>query len=178
MLDFHDIFVGGVETLQVDVANQNDTEIEVTLTAPMFFSTTPTHLFVPGGSDKMLSVLFEPVVPGELTGMIQIGDATLALSGGGLADPLCVGPNPCVDAQYDARAGGCKQTQRSDGASCIPLEPCFAKGQCQAGTCLGSEPMCDDGNPCTVDLCDLAGCGYVSGLLLCAESSNPCMALS
>lgn len=66
----------------------------------------------------------------------------------------CDDGNPCTIGTCDADAG-CTYETLEDGASCSLGEgPCYKSGSCSSGTCDGAIAYCDDGNPCTDDLCD------------------------
>ena len=51
---------------------------------------------------------------------------------------------------------------------------CLSGGNCSQGSCNGGAPVsCDDGNPCTEDLCDSAtGCTYVAATGPCDDGSD------
>jgi hypothetical protein len=74
-------------------------------------------------------------------------------------DPItCDDGNPCTDDACDA-ATGCTATP-DDSNSCDDGSVCNGVEACQAGQCLpGAALLCDDGDPCTDNLCDaLRGC--------------------
>jgi len=57
----------------------------------------------------------------------------------------------------------CVEQPAEEGAPCVPADPCFASGKCEAGDCAGEVPLvCDDSNPCTLDECE-PGVGCASG---------------
>ncbi len=50
---------------------------------------------------------------------------------------------------------------KADGAACEDGVTCTIKGTCKAGACAGVPLECDDGNPCTADICsEGVGCSY------------------
>jgi hypothetical protein len=77
----------------------------------------------------------------------------------------CVGANPVVCTAQDQchvagtcdpAAGACSNPAAADGTACNDGNACTQTDTCQAGTCVGANPVnCDDGNICTVDFCDL-----------------------
>ncbi len=72
----------------------------------------------------------------------------------GLCDcGTCDGGAPCSDAvcQED---GTCLVTPL-DGVPCEDGVACTEDAQCIAGVCVGEPKDCDDGNPCTLDACNL-----------------------
>ena len=64
---------------------------------------------------------------------------------------------------------------KPDGAACTDTEPCTAKDFCQQGQCISlTVVMCDDGNPCTDDVC-VAGQGcVVSPNTAACDDGKPC----
>ena len=75
---------------------------------------------------------------------------------------LCSGPpvacasdgNPCTSDACDPADGSCPYATQPDGTSCADNEICNGEETCVAGACTpGTPPTCDDGNPCTRDLC-------------------------
>ena len=65
----------------------------------------------------------------------------------------CDDHNPCsVDSCNPAI--GCVASPGPDGVPCTTDNPCVLDAQCLLGGCLGSPPDCDDGDGCTLDLCD------------------------
>lgn len=80
----------------------------------------------------------------------------------------CDDRNACTDDTCDD-AAGCQYAGIPDGLPCSDADACSSGDLCQAGICeSGSPTNCDDGNTCTIDLCDeFAGCVYLPNL-------NPC----
>jgi hypothetical protein len=77
---------------------------------------------------------------------------------------VCVGGNPvvcddgnaCTDDACDPATGQCVFTN-DDTNSCSDGNACTQTDSCQAGVCVGGNPVvCDDGNACTDDVCDPA----------------------
>jgi len=66
----------------------------------------------------------------------------------------CADENPCTEDGFDPSTRQCVHTPVENGTPC----PGFcAPGTCQDGACVSaSPPTCDDGDPCTMDICDLA----------------------
>jgi hypothetical protein len=81
----------------------------------------------------------------------QVG---VCIGGGSLE---CKDGNPCTTDSCSDKAG-C-QFVPQEGA-CDDKNACTLQDKCVGGACLGTAGLdCDDGNPCTEDLCDLAlGC--------------------
>ncbi len=74
----------------------------------------------------------------------------------------CDDANPCTLDKLSQ--GKCVHTA-NDGAACNDGDGCTVKDTCSAGACKpGAARDCDDGNPCTVDKCDVAkgGCLFTN----------------
>ena len=69
--------------------------------------------------------------------------------------PLCEDDNPCTD---DACLGapGCDHVAL-DAGECVDGDACTVGDHCEAGLCVGLPVVCDDDDPCTLDLCDGQG---------------------
>ncbi len=79
------------------------------------------------------------------------------------APPCNPADGPCTAGEVcQAGTGTCLAVTPSAGAACDD-GPC-AKGVCAKGICADTKPVsCDDGKPCTLDLCDgsAGGCQHV-----------------
>ncbi len=60
----------------------------------------------------------------------------------------------CVDVTCDLPAGLCTYENKNFDSPCGYY--CAPGGRCAQGSCIGMVAICDDWNPCTIDLCDLA----------------------
>ncbi len=71
--------------------------------------------------------------------------------------------NPCTAERCDANLG-CVATNVADGTKCSITANCGAAGQqCKAGKCVATTKKCDDGKPCTNDICNSNGsCKYTN----------------
>ncbi len=119
----------------------------------------------------------------SITGAGLSGSVSLPLTGTGLVLPPCDDGNTCTDDRFDPAAGQCRSTFHD--RSCDPDNPCVADAQCNNGACVGTfitcpaspspcresvcdskqgcveqdiPGFCDDGDPCTEDLCGDNGC--------------------
>ena len=78
---------------------------------------------------------------------------------------VCDDGNPCTTDQCDGGTGNCVTKNVADGASCEDGSLCTQNDTCKSGSCAsGSLKVCDDGNICTKDACDLktGGCAVVA----------------
>src|SRR5204863_289082 len=75
--------------------------------------------------------------------------------------PNCNDNNPCTTDTCDP-VQGCQHAAVANGISCSDGSVCNGAETCQAGTCAaGTALNCNDGNPCTSDICDpVAGCQH------------------
>lgn len=63
----------------------------------------------------------------------------------------------CAATACNPASGTCDKVNAVTGLPCNDGDPCLIDDVCQAGACKGQVPQgCDDGNPCTADLCDSA----------------------
>ncbi len=86
-----------------------------------------------------------------------VGDTCLGQTCVG-AIRTCDDGDPCTADGCDP-ASGCTTPAGNDGASCTDTNACTAEDACANGVCKGSPVVCNDGNPCTDDACDVAlGC--------------------
>ncbi|HTA88016.1 MAG TPA: MYXO-CTERM sorting domain-containing protein [Polyangiaceae bacterium] len=74
----------------------------------------------------------------------------------------CDDGNPCTDDTCDPKTGGCIGTP-NDNNPCDDHTVCTTGDHCSNGVCTGTPiPPCDDGDPCTDDVCDwVVGCLFV-----------------
>ena len=79
---------------------------------------------------------------------------------GKVDDDVCNDDEPCTVDSCDKEEMTCASVPVIDKTPCDDGSLCTSKDACQAGTCLGTEPLeCDDGNECTADGCDpKSGC--------------------
>jgi Dictyostelium (slime mold) repeat/Galactose oxidase, central domain len=62
--------------------------------------------------------------------------------------------DPCSEDLCDIPTGTVTHVAKDEGESCS-ADPCASGDTCQAGACVpGPAPLADDGNPCTIDVCD------------------------
>jgi subtilisin family serine protease len=116
-------------------------------------------------------------------------------AGAGRVDALaaaalaCDDGNPCNGVETLVPGSGCVAgTPLPDGTSCSDGNACNGEEVCTAGACVAPAPLvCDDGDPCTQNLCDPASgcrfptvegivavaCALDAGLPGCAGSSLP-----
>ena len=93
---------------------------------------------------------------------------------GTIDDGLCEDGNPCTDDLCDP-AEGCSHPLNA--APCDDGNTCTVNDHCFEGTCSGSAKVCDDLNSCTTDLCDpvsVQGCYFVNNSDGCDDDGNPC----
>ncbi len=87
--------------------------------------------------------------------------------------PLCVTAPLCQDkacSVTNCAAGQCTYDKLDDASSCEDGDACQDQSSCVKGQCKGSKVSCDDGNPCTAELCQ-PGIGCVASS---ANDGAPC----
>ncbi|MFT3766913.1 MAG: lamin tail domain-containing protein [Minicystis sp.] len=108
---------------------------------------------------------------GDVCNGVEVCDANAVCVAG---TPLvCADTDPCTVDTCD-KVMGCQHAQAADGTSCADGDACNGAEVCMGGTCMaGTAPDCDDQNPCTTDVCDMAaGCTHtnVSDGTSCADA--------
>jgi hypothetical protein len=80
-----------------------------------------------------------------------------------IIDGICValGAHPEGDADFECliclpSENGQSWSQNNQGLACDDGSECSAASMCNAGICEAVGPLCDDGNPCTMDICDVS----------------------
>ena len=117
-------------------------------------------------------------------GPAGLGDCTAPIPGEDVCDGedndcdgetdegTCDDGNPCTEDTCNG-SGGCGHVAL-EGTNCDDGDPCTVTDHCAAGVCEGTAVECNDGNPCTDDLCDGAqGCQFVENTLPC-DDGDPC----
>lgn len=64
-----------------------------------------------------------------------------------------VASEPCMAISCNELARRCDTVPKPDGASCEDGVVCNGGERCVGGACPPATPFCDDGNPCTTDVC-------------------------
>jgi hypothetical protein len=83
--------------------------------------------------------------------------------------------SPCQEALCIPADGSCSIKDKQAGAPCLPVAKCEAATVCEDGQCIGKPLDCDDGNDCTLELCDtLVGCIYVAQNTGACSDGNSC----
>ena len=88
---------------------------------------------------------------------------------------VCPSGGVCVGLLCDPASGKCLPKPINDNKNCDDGLACTAADLCKNGTCVGTQPGCDDNEPCTVDLCDPAAKTCTHAPTPCGDS-NPCTA--
>ena len=111
----------------------------------------------------------EPCEDGDVCSVADICGGGECLSG----KPLdCDDGNVCTDDSCHPNIG-C--VQENNEAACDDLNSCTTNDQCLGGQCIGAGSLeCDDGNPCTKDIClPEGGCAHENAAGSCSDG-DPC----
>ncbi len=179
-LAFDDTFISFTtqRTLTITVPGKTTREVRLSVTGPF---EVPALLQLAGSESTDLAITFRPVTTTAAEGTLELLDValqqtfSLALSGRGLAVPVCQASSPCVTSRFELSARGCVETPVADDTPCTSALSCFSRASCVAGVCKGTTVTCDDHDPCTLDVCSDLGCGQVEGTPYCPGSDNPCL---
>jgi slime mold repeat-containing protein len=87
----------------------------------------------------------------------------------------CNDVNACTDDSCNPATGQCQNVPRPNGASCDDQSACTQDEACTDGQCTGVATTCNDGDPCTTDVCDPSTGQCVFVPVSCVDS-NPCTA--
>lgn len=165
VVDFGSVFVDGQpHERSLSVVNDGRftlTALEWNGLSDPFTAEFPSSL--PSG-ESVIAVRFIPKVTGKISQVVFISgsDALLTVTANGIAIPTCTPTVACAQAHFDLIAGQCVETPVPNGAPCDPQSVCIANGQCLEGRCIGQERTCDDGNACTIDVCNgTTGCEFL-----------------
>ncbi len=95
--------------------------------------------------------------------------------------------DPCHIATCDMNTRLCVATPVADGQACLGVDDkCAVSTTCKAGACITVPVVCDDSNPCTVEVCDPASgcptvgtalpktCGKLKNLACDCDDGNTC----
>ncbi len=132
--------------------------------APISLVDAP-DLLPPG--ETMLTLEFVPRVPGRLSRTLAVSTADqrpilLAIDATARVIPPCTPSSTCSTATFDVMLQKCVETTAADGTSCDAESACIVSATCQAGRCVGAPKRCDDGNQCTIDVCNATlGCEFL-----------------
>ncbi len=158
VLDLGTVRVGEAGEGEIRVTNQGRAPFEVAVLESGPVSVSPAELWLDEGVGAALTVRWRPERAGPFT-------AALVLEATGRR------------TEVQVRAVGVEGEDCAfleEGAPCSA--PCLESSTCVGGKCVGAARVCDDGNPCTVDVCDPAmGCTRVEGASSCPPGSGPCM---
>lgn len=178
-LSFDETFVGFPKTASVTLSSPSPASRTVKLATSLDFAVTG-EVLVPGGGEVTVEVRYEAALPGLRDGVLRIVDSSrvetreVPLRAVARPVPDCR-PAACRESRFDPLVGACVERLLPDGAACAGSLACFSTGQCVNGECRGARVTCDDGNPCTLDVCSDLGCGQVDGTPFCPGAQNPCL---
>lgn len=81
----------------------------------------------------------------------------------------------CTDDSCNSDTG-CTHEPTADGFECDDGELCTTLDQCQGGICVGTAPLCDDGNDCTADPCEPESgeCTHIDQSNIPCDDQNAC----
>jgi hypothetical protein len=177
-LEFAATYVGFPKEASLTVSNPGAMTQTVAFAAGAPFRVQPSIAAVPGGDHLIVQVWFEPAAAGAVRGELEISGALVAqvpLLGIGVLPPACSPSAACHADAFDPDAGICLDSPLPDETTCESGAACLENARCYQGACLGTARACDDGNACTLDVCDAdAGCVHIDVSGNCPAGSDPC----
>jgi len=135
---------------------------------------------LPGGGTRDLRLLWRPIDTAPLDAILLVTTdldiepvRTVAIGGLARRAPACDDGNGCTDDTFDRVAGRCLHPSR--GGPCDDGNACTRDDHCDTNaSCRGTAVTCNDGDTCTLDLCDpLAGCRFPPDTTRC-DDGDPC----
>ncbi|MBK7857321.1 MAG: tenascin-X [Archangiaceae bacterium] len=165
-VSFGTLYVG--QTVEAHLSVRNDGRSRATiewkeLDAPFQVVLLPFEA-EPGMNDVVVRVT--PLTEGSFHGTLgfdfdgkhQEADLFAAAS----TSPQCPVTDSCRQSTFNPATGKCEERERQDGSACDMNSVCISGGTCQSGRCVGTPISCDDGNACTVDVCNATnGCEHL-----------------
>jgi hypothetical protein len=106
----------------------------------------------------------------------DVGEVVALLPKGCTADADCdpLVFDQCHVAGCDVATGKCSVSNAKNGTPCDSGSACVEGASCKSGVCSGTQKVCNDDNPCTLDSCDLAiGCTATFVAKVC-DDEDPC----
>lgn len=178
LVAFPDTFVGKQRELEFELRNAGRSPLALTvpsLPAPFEWVAPPVEAAI---GPTRVRVRFTPTGPGDVqTTVALIAEdqrVELQLTGEGLPIPTCPRAVTCHETYFDLETEQCRERPLPDDTACDPSNACVVNAVCRGGACEGEPIACDDGDACTVDVCNpLDGCGAVPAPP-CPDSLETC----
>lgn len=178
-LEFGPTRLGAASERPLTVHNDGRGDLSVTVhVAPPFdLSGETATRRIESGSAHTWTLRFVPELAGNHRAQLRVEpgpDGPLELSLIGTAvDGRCEGEPPACHAWRQEDDGTCTPIAQPDDTPCA--DGCLESGAvCLGGKCTGAAVACDDGDPCTEDLCVSAtGCAHPPKA---CRPSTPCRA--
>ncbi|HEY8208257.1 MAG TPA: tenascin-X [Myxococcaceae bacterium] len=163
-LDFGALYPGLQTTLTFEIRNSGRSEQALRFqppAAPFFLVNRPDAAL---SGPTPVSVVFVPTGAGEASGDLTVqgelgGPLVIHLTGTGKPIPPCPVAVTCTEETFDPIAEHCVRHTLPNGSGCDPHNACVTGARCDQGVCRGAPVACDDGDACTIDVCNpLDGC--------------------
>ncbi len=139
----------------------------------------------PDTADDMVSDTVPDIAPTDASDSLDADSFVDTQDAADAADApdvvSCQSAAACSGLWSPAEVGPCRQTgciakkcslyPILQGKACADGDPCTIGSFCEDGDCVGGDPVpCDDGNPCTDDVCEpWVGCNFTANSSACDD---------
>ncbi|WP_373045653.1 PQQ-binding-like beta-propeller repeat protein [Vulgatibacter sp.] len=177
-IHFDRAFVGHEATAPIAIANRGLARefLGLAVDPPFALSTSAVEVAAGAEASPLVRLLPERVGRHEATLTLSVrGDEVHIPVTAEVAEaPACPAATDCSSWRFDPAVGACVEEAVPDDTPCDG-GACLEAARCRAGSCVGL-PACDDGDPCTADLCSAeAGCSHVPDASCCEQPDHPCL---
>ncbi|MGQ0504697.1 MAG: tenascin-X [Myxococcaceae bacterium] len=166
-------YVGGEVEVSARVLNKGRSPLKVRWELPgspfqIRFSGSEVPPVEISSGELPFTLRFKAESVGKKTALLSVRESdanrsTATVTGEGLDLPPCPTATQCHTVHFDHASGKCVEETQADGTECDPHSKCIeGVSTCQSGLCVGKTKGCDDGDACTLDLCNaFEGCQSV-----------------
>lgn len=152
-------------TVRAALVVTNDSRGEALVTVALddrVFTAPSTLTLAPGDNELVLSATSDVAGTHEGTVSILLDERVVQSVPVAVTfrdPPDCGEASECSTLRFDRATSQCVIEPRPDGRPCGAADRCLFAGRCVNGECVGEPVVCDDRDPCTIDVCEtVLGC--------------------